>query len=93
MKKRFNPYRTWAHDGKALSQWTYSPAPIWQECRTCHQQHNMATMIFVENECSECRAKHEKQPSCPECSFPFCENCDECHSLHCEAGTLLHIGC
>jgi hypothetical protein len=37
MAKR-NQYRAWSGDHKALSQMTYRPPTIWQECKNCHQQ-------------------------------------------------------
>ncbi len=61
MARRFNPYRAWANDGKALSQWTDVPLTIWQQCKTCHQQFSTATMTFVQNECEGCQAKHNSK--------------------------------
>jgi len=60
MSRKFNPYRAWAHDGKALRQWKDIPTVIWQTCRICQQNYKVSEMTFVENECESCRAKQAR---------------------------------
>ncbi len=45
-------FRAWAHDGKALSQWTEVPL---QECSECHRPVD-TRMELIDHETGKCEA-------------------------------------
>jgi hypothetical protein len=49
---RFNPYRVWAYDGKALSQ--YKEVPL-QECSECHKKVD-TRMELIDHKTGKCEA-------------------------------------
>lgn len=56
MTRKFNPYRTFAHDGKALSQ--FKEVPL-QECSECHKKVD-TTMEIINRETGKCEACQAK---------------------------------
>lgn len=49
---QFNPYKTFAHDGKALSQYKRIPDV---ECTSCHRMFN-TTMELIDRETGRCES-------------------------------------
>jgi len=48
---KFNPYRTWANDGKALSQWKEVPL---HSCSECHKKFNTTMELIRNGKCEKC---------------------------------------
>ena len=88
----FNPFRTFAADGKALRQWNDLPFSVWQTCHACHQNFELASgaPLRIDCLCDACRAQQDTQSACPRCAattsiFQRCIECQQYREQHTDA--------